>query len=129
MTAASIPSSITEGGIIQNDPTIHALVAKDKADLNGAADYYTLNYTAPEGAEYAKKYINGINGMIEGIWGAKVSTLYVACIDDTISVITHAPIKSVNGVAYNRSCGPMESATLAPSTCASITSRRPVSST
>ena len=92
-----------EGGIIQNDPTIHALVAKDKADLNGAADYYTLNYTAPEGAEYAKKYINGINGMIEGIWGAKVSTLYVACIDDTISVITHAPIKSVNGVAYNRS--------------------------
>ena len=92
-----------EGGIIQNNPTIHALVAKDKADLNGAADYYTLNYTAPEGAEYAKKYINGINGMIEGIWGAKVSTLYVACIDDTISVITHAPIKSVNGVAYNRS--------------------------
>lgn len=92
-----------EGGIIQNDPTIHALVAKDKADLNGAADYYTLNYTASEGAEYAKKYINGINGMIEGIWGAKVSTLYVACIDDTISVITHAPIKSVNGVAYNRS--------------------------
>ena len=92
-----------EGGIIQNDPTIHALVAKDKADLNGAADYYTLNYTAPEGAEYAKKYINGINGMIEGIWGAKVSTLYVACMDDTISVITHAPIKSVNGVAYNRS--------------------------
>ena len=92
-----------EGGIIQNDPTIHALVAKDKADLNGAADYYTLNYTAPEGAEYAKRYINGINGMIEGIWGAKVSTLYVACIDDTISVITHAPIKSVNGVAYNGS--------------------------
>ena len=92
-----------EGGIIQNDPTIHALVAKDKADLNGAADYYTLNYTAPEGAEYAKKYINGINGMIEGIWGAKVSTLYVACMDDTISVITHAPIKSVNGVAYNGS--------------------------
>ena len=92
-----------EGGIIQNDPTIHALVAKDKADLNGAADYYTLNYTAPEGAEYAKKYINGINGMIEGIWGAKVSTLYVASMDDTISVITHAPIKSVNGVAYNGS--------------------------
>lgn len=92
-----------EGGIIQNDPTIHALVAKDKADLNGAADYYTLNYTAPESATYYKKYINGINGMIEGIWGAKVSTLYVACIDDTISVITHAPIKSVNGVAYNGS--------------------------
>lgn len=92
-----------EGGIIQGSPTIHALVAKDKADLNGAAAYYTLNYTAPEGAEYAEKYINGINGMIEGIWGAKVSTLYVACIDDTISVITHAPIKSVNGVAYNGS--------------------------
>ena len=92
-----------EGGIIQNNPIIHALVAKDTKDLNGAADYYTLNYTAPEGAEYAKKYINGINGMIEGIWGAKVSTLYVACIDDTISVITHAPIKSVNGVAYNGS--------------------------
>lgn len=92
-----------EGGIIQGNPTIHALVAKDKADLNGAADYYTLNYTAPESATYYKKYINGINGMIEGIWGAKVSTLYVACIDDTISVITHAPIKSVNGVAYNGS--------------------------
>lgn len=92
-----------EGGIIQGSPTIHALVAKDKADLNGAADYYTLNYTAPEGATYYEKYINGINGMIEGIWGAKASTLYVACIDDTISVITHAPIKSVNGVAYNGS--------------------------
>ena len=92
-----------EGGIIQGSPTIHALVAKDKADLNGAAAYYTLNYTAPEGAEYAKKYINGINGMIEGIWGAKASTLYVASIDDTVSVITHAPIKSVNGVAYSGS--------------------------
>ena len=92
-----------EGGIIQNNPTIHALVAKDTKDLNGAADYYTLNYTAPEGAEYAKKYINGINGMIEGIWGASVSTLYVDTDQDTISVITHAPIKSVNGVAYNGS--------------------------
>lgn len=92
-----------EGGIIQGNPTIHALVAKEPKDLNGAADYYTLNYTAPESATYYKKYINGINGMIEGIWGAKVSTLYVACIDDTISVITHAPIKSVNGVAYNGS--------------------------
>lgn len=92
-----------EGGIIQGSPTIHALVAKDKADLNGAAAYYTLNYTAPEGAEYAKKYINGINGMIEGIWSAKVSTLYVDTDLNTISVITHAPIKSVNGVAYNRS--------------------------
>ena len=92
-----------EGGIIQGSPTIHALVAKDKADLNGAVDYYTLNYAAPADAEYAEKYINGINGMTEGIWGAAASTLYVACIDDTISVITHAPIKSVNGVAYNRS--------------------------
>ncbi len=92
-----------EGGIIQGSPTIHALVAKEPKDLNGAAAYYTLNYTAPEGATYYEKYINGINGMIEGIWGAKVSTIYVACIDDTISVITHAPIKSVNGVAYNGS--------------------------
>lgn len=92
-----------EGGIIQGSPTIHALVAKDKADLNGAADYYTLNYAAPADAEYAKKYINGINGMTEGIWGASVSTLYVASMDDTISVITHDPIKSVNGVAYNGS--------------------------
>lgn len=90
-----------EGGIIQNNPIIHALVAKDTKDLNGAADYYTLNYTAPEGAEYAKKYINGINGMIEGIWSAKVSTLYVDTDLNTISVITHAPIKSVNGVTYN----------------------------
>lgn len=92
-----------EGGIIQNNPIIHALVAKDTKDLNGAADYYTLNYTAPEDAEYAKKYINGINGMIEGIWSAKVSTLYVDTDQDTISVITHAPIKSVNGVAYSGS--------------------------
>ena len=43
-----------EGGIIQNNPTIHALVAKEPEDLNGAADYYTLHYTAPEDAEYAK---------------------------------------------------------------------------
>ena len=92
-----------EGGIIQNNPTIHALVAMDTKDLNGAADYYTLNYAAPEDAEYAKKYINGINGMMEGIWDAKTSTLYVDTDQDTISVITHAPIKSVNGVAYSGS--------------------------
>ena len=88
-----------KGGIIQGSPIIHALVAKDTKDLNGAADYYTLNYTAPEDAEYAKKYINGINGMMEGIWDAKTSTLYVDTDLNTISVITHAPIKSVNGVA------------------------------
>lgn len=92
-----------EGGIIQGSPTIHALVAKDTKDLNGAADYYTLNYAAPADAEYAEKYINGINGMIEGIWSAKVSTLYVDTDLNTISVITHAPIKSVNGVAYSGS--------------------------
>lgn len=92
-----------EGGIIQNNPTIHALVAKEPKDLNGAADYYTLNYAAPADAEYAKKYINGINGMMEGIWDAKTSTLYVDTDQDTISVITHAPIKSVNGVAYSGS--------------------------
>ena len=90
-----------EGGIIQGSPTIHALVAKDTKDLNGAADYYTLNYAAPADAEYAEKYINGINGMIEGIWSAKVSTLFVDTDLNTISVITHAPIKSVNGVTYN----------------------------
>lgn len=92
-----------KGGIIQNNPIIHALVAKDTKDLNGAADYYTLNYTAPEDAEYAEKYINGINGMMEGIWDAKTSTLYVDTDLNTISVITHAPIKSVNGVAYSGS--------------------------
>ena len=92
-----------EGGIIQNNPIIHALVAKDTKDLNGAANYYTLNYAAPADAEYAKKYINGINGMMEGIWDAKTSTLYVDTDQDTISVITHAPIKSVNGVAYSGS--------------------------
>lgn len=92
-----------EDGIIQNNPIIHALVAKDTKDLNGATDYYTLNYTAPEDAEYAKKYINGINGMMEGIWDAKTSTLYVDTDLNTISVITHAPIKSVNGVAYSGS--------------------------
>ena len=78
-------------------------MAKDTKDLNGAANYYTLNYTAPEDAEYAKKYINGINGMMEGVWDAETSTLYVDTDQDTISVITHAPIKSVNGVAYNGS--------------------------
>lgn len=92
-----------EDGIIQNAPTIHALVAKDTKDLNGATDYYTLKYTAPEDATYYEKYINGINGMIEGIWSAKVSTLYVDTDLNTISVITHAPIKSVNGVAYSGS--------------------------
>ena len=92
-----------EEGIIQGSPTIHALVAKDPKDLNGATDYYTLKYTAPEDATYFKQYINGINGMIEGIWSAKVSTLYVDTDQDTISVITHAPIKSVNGVTYNGS--------------------------
>lgn len=92
-----------EGGIIQNNPIIHALVAKDTKDLNGAANYYTLNYAAPADAEYAKKYINGINGMMEGIWDAKTSTLYVDTDLNTISVITHAPIKSVNGVAYSGS--------------------------
>lgn len=92
-----------EGGIIQNNPTIHALVAKDTKDLNGAADYYTLNYTAPESATYYEKYINGINGMKEGIWDAKTSTLYVDTDQDTISVITHALIKSVNGVTYSGS--------------------------
>lgn len=92
-----------EDGIIQNNPIIHALVAKEPKDLNGAADYYTLNYTAPEDAEYAKKYINGINGMMEGIWDAETSTLYVDTDLNTISVITHAPIKSVNGVAYSGS--------------------------
>lgn len=92
-----------EDGIIQNNPIIHALVAKEPKDLNGAANYYTLNYAAPEDAEYAKKYINGINGMMEGIWDAKTSTLYVDTDLNTISVITHAPIKSVNGVAYSGS--------------------------
>lgn len=92
-----------KGGIIQNNPIIHALVAKEPKDLNGAADYYTLNYAAPADAEYAKKYINGINGMMEGVWDAETSTLYVDTDQDTISVITHAPIKSVNGVAYNGS--------------------------
>ena len=92
-----------EGGIIQNSPTIHALVAKDTKDLNGASGYYTLNYTAPEDAKYAKKYINGINGMMEGVWDAESSTLYVDTDLNTISVITHAPIKSVNGVAYSGS--------------------------
>ena len=92
-----------KGGIIQNNPIIHALVAKEPKDLNGAADYYTLNYAAPEDAEYAKKYINGINGMMEGIWDAETSTLYVDTDLNTISVITHAPIKSVNGVAYSGS--------------------------
>ena len=90
-----------EGGIIQGSPTIHALVAKDTKDLNGATDYYTLNYTAPEDAEYAKKYINGINGMMEGIWDAKTSTLYVDTDLNTVSVTTYAPIKSVNGVTYS----------------------------
>ena len=92
-----------EGGIIQNNPIIHALVAKDTKDLNGAADYYTLNYTAPEDAKYYRQYINGINGLLEGVWDANVSTFYVATDWNTISVTTHASIKSVNGVAYSGS--------------------------
>lgn len=40
---------------------------------------------------------------MEGIWDAKTSTLYVDTDLNTISVITHAPIKSVNGVAYSGS--------------------------
>ena len=92
-----------EGGIIQNNPTIHALVAKDTKDLNGAANYYTLNYIAPEDAENYRRCINGVNGLMEGVWDANASTLYVDTDWNTISVITHAPIKSVNGVAYNGS--------------------------
>lgn len=92
-----------EGGIIQNNPIIHALVAKEPKDLNGAADYYTLNYIAPEDAEYYRRYINGVNGLLEGVWDAETSTLYVDTDLNTISVITHAPIKSVNGVAYSGS--------------------------
>ena len=92
-----------EGGIIKNNPTIHALVAKDTKDLNGAANYYTLNYIAPEDAEYYRRYINGVNGLLGGVWDADASTLYVDTDWNTISVTTHAPIKSVNGVAYNGS--------------------------
>lgn len=92
-----------EGGILQNNPIIHALVAKDTKDLNGAADYYTLNYIAPEDAEYYRKWIERVNGLGEGVGDADASTLYVDTDLNTISVITHAPIKSVNGVAYNGS--------------------------
>ena len=92
-----------EGGIIKNNPTIHALVAKDTKDLNGAADYYTLNYIAPEDAENYRRCINGVNGLMEGVWDANASTLYVDTDWNTISVTTHAPIKSVNGVAYSGS--------------------------
>lgn len=41
--------------------------------------------------------------MMEGVWDAETSTLYVDTDLNTISVITHAPIKSVNGVAYSGS--------------------------
>lgn len=92
-----------EGGIIRNNPIIHALVAKDTKDLNGASGYYTLNYTAPEDAENYRRYINGVNGLLEGVWDADASTLYVDTDWNTISVTTHAPIKSVNGVAYSGS--------------------------
>ena len=92
-----------EGGIIQNSPTIHALVAKDTKDLNGASGYYTLNYTAPENAEYYRKWIERVNGLGEGVGDANASTFYVATDWNTVSVTTYAPIKSVNGVAYNGS--------------------------
>ena len=92
-----------EGGIIQGSPTIHALVAKDKADLNGAAAYYTLNYIAPEDAESYRKWIERVNGLGEGVGDANASTFYVATDWNTVSVTTYAPIKSVNGVAYNGS--------------------------
>ncbi len=92
-----------EGGIIQNNPIIHALVAKDTKDLNGAADYYTLNYIAPEDAEYYRKWIERVNGLGEGVGDADASTLYVDTDWNTVSVTTYAPIKSVNGVAYSGS--------------------------
>lgn len=92
-----------EGGIIQGSPTIHALVAKEPKDLNGAADYYTLNYIAPEDAEYYRKWIERVNGLGEGVGDADVSTFYVATDWNTVSVTTYAPIKSVNGVAYSGS--------------------------
>ena len=92
-----------EGGIIQNSPTIHALVAKDTKDLNGASGYYTLNYTAPENAEYYRKWIERVNGLGEGVGDANASTFYVATDWNTVSVTTYAPIKSVNGVAYSGS--------------------------
>lgn len=92
-----------EGGIIQNNPIIHALVAKDTKDLNGAADYYTLNYIAPEDAEYYRKWIERVNGLGEGVGDANASTFYVATDWNTVSVTTYAPIKSVNGVAYSGS--------------------------
>ena len=90
-----------EGGIIQNNPIIHALVAKEPKDLNGAADYYTLNYIAPEDAEYYRKWIERVNGLGEGVGDADVSTFYVATDWNTVSVTTYAPIKSVNGVTYS----------------------------
>lgn len=90
-----------EGGIIQNNPTIHALVAKDTEDLNGAADYYTLNYIAPEDAESYRKWIERVNGLGEGVGDANASTFYVATDWNTVSVTTYAPIKSVNGVTYS----------------------------
>lgn len=90
-----------EGGIIQGSPTIHALVAKEPKDLNGAADYYTLNYIAPEDAEYYRKWIERVNGLGEGVGDADASTFYVATDWNTVSVTTYAPIKSVNGVTYN----------------------------
>lgn len=92
-----------EGGIIQNNPIIHALVAKEPKDLNGAADYYTLNYIAPEDAEYYRKWIERVNGLGEGVGDADASTLYVDTDWNTVSVTTYAPIKSVNGVAYSGS--------------------------
>ena len=90
-----------EGGIIQGSPTIHALVAKEPKDLNGAANYYTLNYTAPEDAEYYRKWIERVNGLGEGVGDADASTFYVATDWNTVSVTTYAPIKSVNGVTYS----------------------------
>ena len=92
-----------EGGIIQGSPIIHALVAKDTKDLNGAADYYTLNYIAPEDAESYRKWIERVNGLGEGVGDANASTFYVATDWNTVSVTTYAPIKSVNGVAYSGS--------------------------
>ena len=78
-------------------------MAKDTKDLNGASGYYTLNYTAPENAEYYRKSIERVNGLGEGVGDANASTFYVATDWNTVSVTTYAPIKSVNGVAYNGS--------------------------
>ena len=93
-------TTVYNKGTITGNPTIHTLVAKDTADLNGADKYYTIEYTALESTPSYRKHIYAVNGLSGGLYDAKVKTIYVATDADSIRIATNDPIKSVNGKAF-----------------------------